>query len=167
MSLRKDFYALPFRYRVFILFACIGFSVLCGALVGALDGSGLAVGVASGCGGVLLYHVLLRVVLMVFVHGAVKTLKPVSEEAARKREETERGRVAAKFAAQVARAQALVAAREARGAGARVGSGEQKKASVTPDAPREYARGGPRAGLGRRPFGRRPRRRPSPDARDR
>ena len=166
MSLRKDFYALPFRYRVFILLACIGFSVLCGALVGALDGSGLAVGVASGCGGVLLYHVLLRVVLMVFVHGAVKTLKPVREEAARKREETERGHAATKFAAQLARAQALAAAREASGAGARVAGG-QKKASGTPDAPREYARGGTRAGLGRRPFGRRPRRRPSPDARDR
>lgn len=154
MSLRSDFYALPFLHRVVITIASIGFGLLCGAVANMYLESGVAVAAAGGCGGLGLYYLVARVALSVFMVGAVKALKPSEDVRARKENEA-----ASRHArSQLDRARALMARRQA-GGGERSDAGAQpSRSNATPNAPTSPEPGRSRR---RRAFGRRaPRRRP-------
>ena len=148
MSLRSDFYALPFLHRTVITIASIGFALLCGAVTNMYLESGVAAAAAGGCGGVLLYHVVVRVALTVFMAGAVKTLKPSKDERARKEQEIASGRARS----QLARARALMARRRDGKSEPRDAVARPSRSSAAPPAPTPAEPGRRRH---RRTFGRR------------
>ena len=153
MSLRSDFYALPLLHRIVVTIASVGFGLMCGAVANMYLGSGVAVAAAGGCGGLLLYHVVARVALTVFMVGAVKTLKPSEDEKARKEKKTAGRRARS----QLARARALMARRQAGGGERRDAGAQPSRSDATPRAPTPPEPGNTRR---RRTFGRRAPRRP-------
>ena len=154
MSLRSDFYALPLLHRIVIMIAAMGFAVLCGAVTNMYQESGVAVAAAGGCGGLLLYHVVVRIAVGVFMAGAVKTLQPSKEERTRKEKEAASGRARS----QLARARALMAGRRTGESEPRDAVARPSRSSVAPPVPPPA---GPGRSRRRRTFGRRtPRRRP-------
>ena len=159
MSLRSDFYALPFLHRIVIIIASAGFALLCGAIANMYQASGVAVAAASGCGGVLLYHVVVRIAVGVFMAGAVKTLQPSKGERARKEDERarkEKEAASGHARSQLARARALMAGRRTGESEPRDAVARPSRSGAAPPAPPPAEPGRSRR---RRTFGRRASRR--------
>ena len=157
MSLRSDFYALPLLHRIVIMIASVGFGLLCGAIANMYQASGAAVAAAGGCGGLLLYHVVARVALTVFMVGAVRTLAPSADEKAREKARKEKETAGGRARSQLVRARALMARRQDGGGERRNAVAQQSRSDATPRVPTPAEPGTSRR---RRTFGRRaPRRR--------
>ena len=148
MSFKSDFYALPLLHRIVVTIASAGFALLCGAVANMYQASGVAAVAVGGCGGLLLYHLVVRVALTVFVVGAVKTLKPSKDERARKEQEIASGRTRS----QLARARALMARRRDGESEPRDAVARPSRSSAAPPAPTPAEPGRSRR---RRTFGRR------------
>ena len=148
MSLRKDFDALPFTHRAVVMLACMSIAALCGTVAALHERSGLEIGIVGGCSGLLLYHVLARVVAYLFMRKLVTRM-------GRERAATAGQRAVDLARSQLARARALMAAGGMRRTDRREATsvspaGRPKHES--PPAPRPRSR---MRGPARRPFGRR------------
>ena len=158
MSLQSDFYALPLTYRIIIMIGSMAFAYLCGLLMNMYQGNGVAVAAAGGCGGALLSYIGIRVVASLFLYTAVKSLKPGQEEKAGRQEQTASRRAETLAQTQLARARALMTARDPKETGERQEAGAQAQTPQGGEAPPAPASGGQRGSPNRRTFGRRARR---------
>ena len=84
MSLNDEFSALPLKHRTIILLAGMALALLFGALAGLHRKSGPEIGLAGGCGLVVVYAIAMRVVVYIFVRRTVRGIKKREEAEARR-----------------------------------------------------------------------------------